>query len=60
MLLIRGGSLTWDTEVDDIHLQAEYIIVVDGAFTLGTEAEPMINQVGDLIRGLLLNMTFHF
>ena len=47
VLLIRGGSLTWDTEVDDIHLQAEYIIVVDGEFTLGTEAEPMMNQVRD-------------
>ena len=49
VLLIRGGSLTWDTEIDDIHLQAEYIIVVDGAFTLGTEAEPMVNQVRDLM-----------
>ena len=49
VLLIRGGSLTWDTEIDGIHLQAEYIIVVDGAFTLGTEAEPMINQVRDLL-----------
>ena len=43
-LLIRGGSLTWDTDVDGVHLQAEYIIIVDGSFTLGTETEPMMNQ----------------
>ena len=54
VLLIRGGSLTWDTEVDDIHLQAEYIIVVDGEFTLGTEAEPMMNQVRDLLTALVV------
>jgi len=43
VLLIRG-SLIWDTEVDGIELNAEYIIIIDGVFQLGTEDEPMLKN----------------
>lgn len=41
VLLIRG-ALIWDTEVADIELSAEYILIVDGKFELGTEDNPMM------------------
>lgn len=41
VLLIRG-ALIWDTEVADIELSAEYILIVDGKFELGTEDSPMM------------------
>ena len=50
-LLIRGGTLTWDTDVDGIHLQAEYVIIVNGEFHIGTEAEPMLLEAKMTIYG---------
>ena len=44
LLLIREGALVWDISKDNLQLNAEYIVIVGGSFTLGTEAVPMTNK----------------
>ena len=51
VLIIRGGSLIWDIDQDGLELSAEYVVIVDGHFEIGTEAEPMLNQATITIYG---------
>ena len=51
VLIIRGGSLIWDVDQDGLELSAEYVVIVDGHFEIGTEAEPMMNQATITIYG---------
>jgi hypothetical protein len=51
VLIIRGGSLIWDVDQDGLELSAEYVVIVDGHFEIGTEDEPMLNQATITIYG---------
>ena len=44
LLLIREGALVWDISKDNLQLNAEYVVIVGGSFTLGTETAPMTNK----------------
>ena len=44
LLLIREGALVWDINQPNLQLNAEYILIVGGSFTLGTEAAPLPPQ----------------
>ena len=47
------GSLVWDTNKNNIKLQASQIIVEnDGKFTLGTKEIPMLNNAEIYIRNI--------
>ncbi|CAH1247131.1 PKHD1L1 [Branchiostoma lanceolatum] len=53
MLLIDGGSLIFYDEMD-VHLQAEYILVVNGGlFQVGTEEDPFQHQATITLHGNL-------
>ena len=43
-LIIQGGSLIFDDQ-QDVHLQAEYVIITDGGhLVIGTEAKPFLHK----------------
>ena len=51
MLLVKGGTFIFDDE-NDIHLQAEYILITGGGkFQIGTEEQPFQHQATITMHG---------
>ena len=52
MLLIDGGKLMYDRDADDLNLNSEYILIINGgALEIGTEDEPYENKATITMHG---------
>ena len=40
----NGGKLSFDRDKDDLILNSEYVLLLDGTLELGTEEDPYLNK----------------